>query len=295
MESSNDNLSKAIINAETYSQPTETAPKDVDYFDATSMKSTKKPANSGTSKKTETSVNSGNSSNNSKNVSKNYVNTSKKAGSTPKNTVNTAKNNVQKGKGSTHKNSSNYVKNDNLGSVNNSKQQSPNIKQDAADQQDKPDTLVVFYTRTGNSRIITDYIASNTGAHVTELKDKPEMDRKDVSVTGAMKAAFGLRTQLMPVEYRPINYSKIVLVTPIWCFCMTPQIRTYISYFSYDLKEKDVYMVTVSGMSAGKGAAKSSENDYDVKPKAQFSLCLSDIKSGEYVDKLSGLIDQLKA
>lgn len=291
METNNNSTSQKTTNPETFSI-VEATPKDVDYFDATSMKSAKKPANNNAGKKSGTPGHSGNMQNKSANAAKNTGNISKNSASASKNQGNMSKINISKNQGNTPKNNADSGKNSNFGASN--KQQQNTDNKDTVNLQDKPDTLVVFYTRTGNSRIITDYIVSNTGAHMTELKDKPEMDRAEVSVSGAMKAAFGLRTQLMPVEYRPVNYQKIVLVTPIWCFCMTPQIRTYISYFSNDLQDKDVYMVTVSGISKGKSAAKSSENDYGIKPKAQFSLCLSDIKNGEYVGKLSGLIEQLK-
>ena len=100
--------------------------------------------------------------------------------------------------------------------------------------------LVVYYSLTGNTRIISEKIASETGGDVLELKVKEEKIKPD----GFMKYVWGGRQvilrkkpELLPISKNISDYDIIFIGTPVWSFSYTPAIRTFLDTFQFQNKK----------------------------------------------------------
>lgn len=86
--------------------------------------------------------------------------------------------------------------------------------------------LVVYYTRTENSKKIADEIAVKLGCETDQIIDK----RNYAGMIGYIKAfVYSLMNSKTEIEYEkdPSDYDVIVIVAPVWLKNIPPAIRTY--------------------------------------------------------------------
>ena len=107
--------------------------------------------------------------------------------------------------------------------------------------------LVVYYSRTGNTRKVGKMISKILKADSEEIIDKKNR-------SGILGWIFGGRDAMMKkgteIEYKkdPSKYNLVVIGTPIWVATVTPAIRTYLE----SNKIKKVAFFCTYGGSSGK-------------------------------------------
>jgi len=95
-------------------------------------------------------------------------------------------------------------------------------------------SLVVFYSLTGNTKLIAEKIASATGSDIVEL-----IPVKEYKKEGVMKFAWGgfQATMKKEPDLQPINpdilanistYDVIFLGSPVWAWTLSPPTRTFL-------------------------------------------------------------------
>lgn len=87
--------------------------------------------------------------------------------------------------------------------------------------------LVVFYSRTGNTKKVAMKIAKILKADIDEIKDRK--DRKGIKgwfIAGGDAYKNNL-TEINALK-TPSKYSLVIVGTPIWAFTLTPPVRTYL-------------------------------------------------------------------
>ena len=99
-------------------------------------------------------------------------------------------------------------------------------------------TLVVFYTRTGNSKFAAETIAAELGADIEEVIDLKNRQGKLAYMSCGRDAMSGKETEIAPTKRNPADYDLIVVAQPVWAWSPTPAIRTYLN--KNDLSGKKV-------------------------------------------------------
>jgi len=112
--------------------------------------------------------------------------------------------------------------------------------------------LVVFYSRTGNTKSVAEMIAGELKADVAELVDK----RGRGGLLGFLKAgrdAVKERiTELEPLGHHPGDYDLIFLGSPVWASNPAPAVRTFVQ--SHDLSGKKVALFCTMNARGGEEA-----------------------------------------
>lgn len=113
-------------------------------------------------------------------------------------------------------------------------------------------SLVIYYSYSGNTRLIAEAIAGAADADIEELK--PE---KPLNAGGAGYLMWGLRQlvsqskpKLLPLKHRIEDYDLIIIGTPVWSFTLTPPIRTFLE--KYHINNKKVALFCCAGSDHGK-------------------------------------------
>jgi flavodoxin len=96
-------------------------------------------------------------------------------------------------------------------------------------------TLVVYYSRTGNTRGLAEKIAGMLHADLDEIIDKKNRSGI-VGYLSAGKDAMNKATIDISYKLNPADYDMVVIGSPIWGFTMTPALRTYLTAHSSSLK-----------------------------------------------------------
>jgi len=88
-------------------------------------------------------------------------------------------------------------------------------------------TLVVYYSRTGNTKLISDEVALALGADVEELKDRKNRRGCIGYMRSGHDAVRKRRADLEPTTRNPADYDLVVLGGPVWAGTICTPTRTY--------------------------------------------------------------------
>ena len=97
--------------------------------------------------------------------------------------------------------------------------------------------LVVYYSRSGNTRFVAENIADFLGADVEEIIDKSDRSGPIGWIKSGMHATLEADTEIEKLEYSPSNYDIVVLGSPVWNKRITPAMRTYLKKSNFPNSE----------------------------------------------------------
>ena len=103
-------------------------------------------------------------------------------------------------------------------------------------------TLLVYYSYTGNTKIIVDIIKERLNCDILELKPKVPFLIEDYDAI--VNEYQSNESTKKCVEIEEINvdlkdYDKVIIGTSVWWYTITPVIREFLK--KYDLSSKEVY------------------------------------------------------
>ncbi|MFX1500652.1 MAG: flavodoxin family protein [Promethearchaeota archaeon] len=123
--------------------------------------------------------------------------------------------------------------------------------------------LIVYYSLTGNTKLIAEAITKSLNADILELKPVKELNAESGMkyFWGGFQATMKRKPKLKDFDIDPLVYDLIFIGTPVWAWTYSPPIRSFLSKF--DLSGKNVALWTCS---AGDG----------VKAMGRFKNALKD-------------------
>jgi flavodoxin len=89
-------------------------------------------------------------------------------------------------------------------------------------------SLIVYYSRSGNSKFVAETVAAEIGADVEEIVDQKKRSGIGGWLSGGKDAKQGKETEIAATTKSPANYELIVVGTPVWASSITPAVRTYL-------------------------------------------------------------------
>ncbi|MBT0158426.1 flavodoxin [Candidatus Bathyarchaeota archaeon A05DMB-2] len=89
-------------------------------------------------------------------------------------------------------------------------------------------SLVVYYSRSGNTRFVAEQIAKEIGGDIEEIIDKKKRKGLLGFVLSGYDATRGRGTKIEPMKRSPKDYDLVVVGTPMWNKRITPAVRTYL-------------------------------------------------------------------
>jgi flavodoxin len=109
----------------------------------------------------------------------------------------------------------------------------------AGDNSTKP--LVVYYSRTGNGRLLATALKNRLGCDIAEIQSKRN---RNVFII-MCEQWFGLNDKQEPLSLDPAGYNPIIIVSPIYFMRLSGPARTFLD--NNNLEGKDAYIFTTSG------------------------------------------------
>ncbi len=114
-------------------------------------------------------------------------------------------------------------------------------------------TLVVYYSRTGNTRKIGEEVAAALGADIEELKDRKNRQGRIGYMRAGRDAMRKHPADLEPTTRNPADYDLVVLSGPIWAFTICTPTRTYATTHKDSFKNVAFLCTAGDARSARKG------------------------------------------
>ena len=155
--------------------------------------------------------------------------------------------------------------------------------------------LVVYYSRTGNTKKVAEDIARGLNADIERIIDKKDRSGAGGYLKAGRDATKERLTDIAPIINNPAKYDLIVIGTPVWGWNMTPAVRAYITGNKASFKEA-AFFTTAGGTKPDRIVGKM-ETLAGLKTKTFTGFFAGDFKEGNravYDKKLSGFIEGLK-
>ncbi len=125
--------------------------------------------------------------------------------------------------------------------------------------------LVVYYSRTGNSKFVAQKISSELNADVEEVEDMKNRRGWLGFLRAGYDATVGKETKIEKTQKSPNDYDMVIVGTPVWNSRLTPAIRTYLK--QNDLAGKNVAIFSTND---GRGNEKTLEMLRSLIPKGNI-------------------------
>ena len=148
--------------------------------------------------------------------------------------------------------------------------------------------LIVFYSRTGCTRLVADELAQQLGADAEELKETADRSGARGYVLAGRDALLKRPAELLPTARRPGEYDLVVVATPVWAFTMCPAIRTWLTREAAQLRR--VAFVCTQGGSGAEGTMADMEQLVRHPPVARLVLREKAVRAHAAADALSAFV-----
>lgn len=152
-------------------------------------------------------------------------------------------------------------------------------------------TLVVYYSLTGTTKMIAELIADRIGADREEIVDLKKRNGPLSMMKNGAHASMRAKTKIKPPENDPARYDLVVLCSPTWAWNITPAVRTYLHQYRDNLGK------TAHVFTAGGGVSEKMFMRFAWaagEPSAKLGISAKDISSGEYREKLEKFFKQIR-
>ncbi len=141
-------------------------------------------------------------------------------------------------------------------------------------------TLVVYYSRTGNTKMIAESISGSLDCDIEEIRDT----EKRSGVIGYLKSGYeASRSKVSVIEdpkYDLSQYELLIIGTPVWAGKMSVPVRAYLQ------QNIDKIPLLACFCTCGKSGIEGTINGIakytTITPMAEFGLNSSEIKSESY-------------
>jgi flavodoxin len=110
---------------------------------------------------------------------------------------------------------------------------------------DAAKTLIIYYSRSGKTRLISETLAKNIGADILEIKDPKDRSGWWGFMIAGLDAFRHIHTPIEPERPAVDSYSTLIIATPIWSWNVSTPIHTLFEKNSFD-KKKLILLTTAN-------------------------------------------------
>jgi flavodoxin len=154
-------------------------------------------------------------------------------------------------------------------------------------------TLVVFYSRKGNTKKAGEEIAKALGCDSEEIFDTKKRTGFLNYLPAGRDAKKKKLTVLVEPKKDPSQYDLVVIGTPIWAGLMSVPVRTYINLKKDALKK--VAFFSTGGGGENTGLFSDMGEACGNSPVATLGLKTKDVNKGQIADKIKEFAGKLKS
>ncbi|MCX7028264.1 MAG: flavodoxin [Spirochaetes bacterium] len=157
-------------------------------------------------------------------------------------------------------------------------------------------TLVVYYSRTSTTQRVAKDLAKRLGADIEAIADKKPRSKGFFGYMNCgRQATFRIAGAIKAPSRDPAAYEKVVVLTPVWSWKMTPPVRGWLRLMKGKLNA--TAFVAVSGNTEPEKIAADMAKESGAQPLAVAGFFQADFASehkAEYEAKVAKIVDAMK-
>jgi len=103
-------------------------------------------------------------------------------------------------------------------------------------------TAVVYYSMSGNTKLIADRLSERMGCDLIPISPKKAYPDKGFRkfLWGGKSVVMGDLPELLPYEFDADKYDLVIFGSPVWASSFAPPLRTFVNEHREELKEKEI-------------------------------------------------------
>ncbi len=142
-------------------------------------------------------------------------------------------------------------------------------------------TLVIYFTRTGNCRMLATRLSNLCSVEIREIIDLVDRSGGLGWIKAGASSAKGEKSPIDDPNVDLAMFTHIVIVQPMWAFSICPPVRTWVDAHKTELESKEIGLV-VSYLGTNPSKIKTSfEKEFS---KVKAFCAIPEKKSQEYKD-----------
>ncbi|MFO7990683.1 MAG: flavodoxin [Thermoplasmata archaeon] len=155
-------------------------------------------------------------------------------------------------------------------------------------------TLVVYYSRTGNTEKVGRALAKHLEADTERIIDKKN---RKTPLIGFIRAGYHAlkekETEIGGIKHDPSMYDLVIIGTPVWAGSITPAVRTYLNRYGNKLPE--VVFYCTSGGGELEKVYRQLKECSGKSPIYTFGIEDKKIKENEHRSKIAGIVEKIRS
>ncbi len=159
----------------------------------------------------------------------------------------------------------------------------------------KQKQLIVFFSRSGNTKKAAETMTKILKCDIEELADKQgSKSRKGLFgwLRSGKEGMKRIMAEIEPTKANPANYDLVIIGTPNWGSNLASPVRTYLVNNKGKFK-KVAFFCTMGGESPGKTFIEM-EQACGKKPVRCIGIRAKAVKKGEHISKIKDFVGSLK-
>jgi flavodoxin len=152
-------------------------------------------------------------------------------------------------------------------------------------------TLIVYHSRSGNTRRVAQALAQRLDADLDEIRIVQPLSGALGYAFCALEAIAGLTPALRPMKKDPAAYELVVIGTPVWFWSLSSPVRSWLE--RHRLQGRVAFFCTMGGSGARRVFCAMAELA-GREPVATLALTDREADAGGS-DKLDAFVQQLRA
>ncbi|WP_230742712.1 flavodoxin family protein [Methanooceanicella nereidis] len=153
-------------------------------------------------------------------------------------------------------------------------------------------TLIVYYSRTGKTRMVAHKLSSMLGCDIEEITDKEDRSGPIGFLRSGRQARDKELIDINDLSKDPASYDMIIIGTPVWAWTMASPVRSFIH------KYRDRFNKVAIFCTCGSVGADSAMSEIEVlsgkKALSFLGLKNAELKEDLCGQKLKGFVEEIK-
>lgn len=154
--------------------------------------------------------------------------------------------------------------------------------------------LVVYFSRTGNSRRVAEELSRRIGCDIEEIKSSPTYP---TGFRGYQKALFHAALKRRPNVHIGKNnlsqYDLVIVGGPVWGSSLSAPLRSFLDTYRGQLKDV-AFFLTQGGTFGREKVLQQMKEVCGKSPSAVLSVSERDLRGESYKKRISAFLDELK-
>lgn len=152
--------------------------------------------------------------------------------------------------------------------------------------------LTLYYSRTGNTKLIAEKISKELSSEIKEIIDKKKRSGFIGYIKSAREAMKKNQTDIENISIDLSDFDTIIIGTPVWVGRMAPAVRTIIK--QYNEKLVNIAFFCTSGGPNPRHTLSEMEELCGEKPISTLHLNKKEIKNNVMMEKIEKFVSEIK-